>query len=119
MIIKSLKISSVSAVNFLIKNFLVFIVFDLLVFTNNYGYSLILLYIFFQSYFLHAKFTLKRKVDRNSFILFFKLNLILFLFDYLFFLLINIYFPFFVVSTVLISFVIHLIRILLFSREMD
>ena len=119
MIYKSLKISFVSAINFFIKNLLVFLIFDFFNNKNEYFYVLILVYIYFQSYILHLKFTLRRKINVESFILFLKLNLILFIIDYSIFFLISKYFPYVVLSTILISFIIHSIRIILFSREMD
>ena len=119
MINKSLKITSVSGFNYLIKNILVFLIFDLFNQHNDWIYAFILVYIYFQSYFLHCKFTLKRKVNSSSFFLFLRLNLFLFLIDYFIFDMINQYFPYFVFSTLIISFIVHFVRILLFSKEME
>ena len=119
MFIKSLKITSVSGFNFLSKNLLVFIIFDLFEKSNEYLYVPILIYMYLQSYILHLKFTLKRKIGVDSFTLFLKLNLILFLLDYFIFTLINQFFPYVVLSTIFISIVIHLFRIILFSKEME
>ena len=119
MFIKSLKITFVSGFNFLSKNLLVFIIFDLFEKSNEYLYVPILIYMYLQSYILHLKFTLKRKIGVDSFTLFLKLNLILFLLDYFIFTLINQFFPYVVLSTIFISIVIHLFRIILFSKEME
>jgi len=119
MFIKSLKITSVSGFNFLSKNLLVFIIFDLFEKSNEYLYVPILIYMYLQSYILHLKFTLKRKIGVDSFTLFLKLNLILFLLDYFIFSLINQFFPYVVLSTIFISIIIHLFRIILFSKEME
>ena len=89
MFIKSLKITFVSGFNFLSKNLLVFVIFDLFNNSNEYLYVPILIYMYLQSYILHLKFTLKRKIGVESFALFLKLNLILFLLDYFIFALIN------------------------------
>ncbi len=118
MINKSIKITTVSGFNYLIKNVLVFLIFDVFNQNNELIYGLILIYIYFQSYFLHCRFTLKRKINSSSFFLFLRLNLFLFIFDYLIFDVINQFFSYFVFSTLLISFIIHLVRILLFSKEM-
>ena len=118
MLNKSLKITSVSGFGFLIKNSLVFLVFDLFENSNEYFYVVILVYVYLQSYVLHSKFTLKRRIGIESFILFFKLNLILYLIDYFIFTLINTYFPYVVISTIFISVFIHITRIILFSKEM-
>jgi len=119
MFIKSLKITFVSGFNFLSKNLLVFIIFDLFEKSNEYLYVPILIYMYLQSYILHLKFTLKRKIGVDSFTLFLKLNLILFLLDYFIFTLINQFFPYVVLSTIFISIIIHLFRIILFSKEME
>ncbi len=119
MFIKSLKITFVSGFNFLSKNLLVFIIFDLFEKSNEYLYVPILIYMYLQSYILHLKFTLKRKIGVDSFTLFLKLNLILFLLDYFIFSLINQFFPYVVLSTIFISIIIHLFRIILFSKEME
>ena len=119
MFIKSLKITFVSGFNFLSKNLLVFIIFDLFEKSNEYIYVPILIYMYLQSYILHLKFTLKRKIGVDSFTLFLKLNLILFLLDYFIFSLINQFFPYVVLSTIFISIIIHLFRIILFSKEME
>ena len=119
MFIKSLKITFVSGFNFLSKNLLVFIIFDLFEKSNEYLYVPILVYMYLQSYILHLKFTLKRKIGVDSFTLFLKLNLILFLLDYFIFSLINQFFPYVVLSTIFISIIIHLFRIILFSKEME
>ena len=119
MFIKSLKITFVSGFNFLSKNLLVFIIFDLFEKSNEYLYVLILIYMYLQSYILHLKFTLKREIGVDSFTLFLKLNLILFLLDYFIFSLINQFFPYVVLSTIFISIIIHLFRIILFSKEME
>ncbi len=119
MFIKSLKITFVSGFNFLSKNILVFVIFDLFENSNKYLYVPILVYMYLQSYILHLKFTLKKRIGVESFTLFLKLNLILFLLDYFIFALINQYFPYVVLSTIFISFTIHLFRIILFSKEME
>ena len=119
MFIKSLKITFVSGFNFLSKNLLVFVIFDLFENSNEYLYVPILIYMYLQSYILHLKFTLKRKIGVESFALFLKLNLILFLLDYFIFALINQFFPYVVLSTIFISVIIHLFRIILFSKEME
>ena len=119
MFIKSLKITFVSGFNFLSKNLLVFVIFDLFDNSNEYLYVPILIYMYLQSYILHLKFTLKRKIGVESFALFLKLNLILFLLDYFIFILINQFFPYVVLSTIFISIIIHLFRIILFSKEME
>ena len=119
MFIKSLKITFVSGFNFLSKNLLVFIIFDLFEKSNEYLYVPILIYMYLQSYILHLKFTLKREIGVDSFTLFLKLNLILFLLDYFIFSLINQFFPYVVLSTIFISIIIHLFRIILFSKEME
>ena len=119
MYIKSLKITFVSGFNFLSKNLLVFVIFDLFENSNEYLYVPILIYMYLQSYILHLKFTLKRKIGVESFALFLKLNLILFLLDYFIFALINLFFPYVVLSTIFISTIIHLFRIILFSKVMD
>ena len=115
---KSLKITSVSGFNFLSKNLLVFLIFDIFNNNNENLYILILIYIYLQSYLMHSRFTLKRRIGFESFLLFFKLNMTLFLFDYFIFVLINNIFQFVVFSTISISIFIHLIRIILFSKEM-
>ena len=115
---KSIKITSVSGFNYLIKNLLVFLIFDLLNQQNEWIYGIILIYIYFQSYLLHCKFTLKKEVNISSFILFLRLNLFLFVIDYFIFDIINQFFSYFVFSTLVISFMIHFARILLFSKEM-
>jgi len=119
MFIKSLKITLVSGFNFLIKNSIVFIVFDISKNDSEYLYIFILIYMYFQSYILHLKFTFKKEIGIESFTLFLKLNIILFLVDYFIFSLINQLFPYVVLSTILISIIIHLIRIILFSKEMN
>ena len=119
MFIKSLKITFVSGFNFLSKNLLVFVIFDWFDNSNEYLYVPILIYIYLQSYILHLKFTLKREIGVESFALFLKLNLILFLLDYLIFTLINQFFPYVVLSTIFISIIIHLFRIIKFSKEME
>lgn len=116
---KSVKITSVSGINFVAKNFLVFLIYDFFEFSEEYYYFLILIYIYIQSYLLHSRFTLKKKIGINSFILFAKLNFILFLVDYVIFTLIKSFFPLVVVSTIFITVFIHTIRIILFSKEMN
>ena len=119
MLNNSLKITSVSGFGFVIKNSLVFLVFDFLENSNEYFYLVMLIYIYLQSYVLHSKFTLKRRIGIESFILFFKLNLIIYLADYFIFTLINIYFPYVVISTIIISIFTQITRIILFSKEMS
>ncbi len=119
MINKSIKITTVSGFNYLIKNVLVFLIFDVFNQSNKLFYGLILVYIYFQSYFLHCKFTLKRSINSSSFFLFLRLNIILFLIDYFIFSLISQYFPYVVISTIFISIIVHLVRIILFSKEMN
>ena len=116
---KSLKITSVSGINFIVKNFLVFLTFDLFEYSDENFYFLILIYIYIQSYLLHSRFTLKKKIGTNSFTLFTKLNLILFLIDFIIFNLIKSFFPLVVVSTMFITIFVHTIRIFLFSKEMN
>ena len=115
---KSLKITSVSGINFIAKNFLVFLTFD---FLNILMKS----FIFNFDLHIHSKliliqrFTLKKEIGTNSFTLFTKLNLILFLIDYIIFNLIKSFFPLVVVSTMFITVFVHTIRIFLFSKEMN
>ena len=116
---KSIKITSVSGINFVVKNFLVFLTFDFFGYSGEHLYLLILFYIYIQSYLLHSRFTLKKKFGIKSFSLFTKLNLILFFIDYVIFILIKSLFPFVVVSTIFITVFIHTIRIVLFSKEMN
>ena len=119
MLRKTFKISSVSGFNFLVKNILVFLIFDIFNYSNRTFYIVILIYIFIQSYFLHLKFTLKKSVGFNSFFIFSRINLVLIIVDYVIFSLINKYFSFVVISTLLITVFVHSIRVMLFAKEMD
>jgi len=116
---KSFKITTVSSFNYLTKNFLVYVIFDLFNHQNKWIYGLILTYIYLQSYLLHCKFTLNKKIGTSSFFLFSRINIILFLLDYFIFELISQYFSYFVFSTLMISFLVHFVRVLLFSKEME
>ena len=120
MYIKSLKITFVSGFNFLSKNLLVFVIFDLFENSNEYLYVPILIYMYLQSYILHLKFTLKRKIGVESFAFIFKIkSYFIFAGLFYFFALINQFFPYVVLSTIFISIIIHLFRIILFSKVMD
>ena len=119
MLRKTFKISSVSGFNFLVKNILVFLIFDIFNNPNRSFYIFILIYLFFQSYFLHLKFTLKKSLGFNSFFIFSRINLVLIIIDYVIYSLINKYFSFVVISTLLITVFVHAIRIILFAKEMD